>query len=940
MSELFYRKAVYSTEKISEAFDKIENDVLFFELIQDNAFLERVLISSYSLYQGIVRAIKKEEFSNGLKESVLLYYLRMLSRPIPFGLNASVGYLTDKSHEVKKSVRISNYWLEILQHKIESSLTTDSIVKVKRSDFLKVVDNELFLYKHLENKEITKKIVVNSLVLDLFNETKRAISIKFLIKKMMKKYDDKDEILSTIIFLIQNDFFITDLKLHTFNFGKEALNKFIDNIRDTRLLKEVLSIKYKIEKYEQLPIGEGIDEYIELIKLMRSIHSSQSYLVVDLINNENKDQTSLNQEMLSFKEKVKDLYILQNLDERVLYFENYKLKFLEKYGLLNEVPLLELIDEDFGLGLPEDRADKEFFILKNNYNILIDKIDNYLLNKWESNNLDTIILTKNDLINIASIIKSYLNPKRESVGYDIKFKKARGYEWDYIIEEDSFTSAPYSLTGRFSIDGSKKKIPEDFVPSSILSNQYSDLGVSNNPFKKKIEIDCITNKNDVNIQDIVVGLDDELLYLKDIKNQKRITPIRSNMLYYNYLNEYKCIKFLNLYSETQLERPKSLNFSEKLKLNYLPRITYENMVLAVRKWYVSGKRIKDFSGSFNKKLLNDYLNFIGVDPIVELCIGDKNLILDINKDFSINIILKELNKLGEVWLYEVLTKNIGEEFILPVHNYKIINEKSFNDNLIHEEVIDHNYTYFKIYYLKNKKIETIILLEKMLSKLNLESFFLVNYRDEKSHLRLRIRELSDENFLILFKYMNKLSLERKIVNFKIELFYPEINRYGGSNIYKEVYKYFEEDTLYYLYLLKNGLYQNYKEEITSTFIIIRFLKQFFSSYNEAFKFLERIVSNHKNSDILKDFKKNKQTYKSEVYKLLNSEYNTMHKENNTIDKIKNSFTNTNHKEYILKSILHMIINRHFNPTREIENHFYERSKYTLYNLNYYLKEEW
>lgn len=119
--------------------------------------------------------------------------------------------------------------------------------------------------------------------------------------------------------------------------GIEELKEDLDNIADTSA------------KYNLLPIGQGGQLLESLRQKMNKMFSAKSSLQIDL-SLEDRGYHSSNSIRKDIECVAELLTKLSTRENRPL--NEFCVEFLEKYGPYREVPLLDLLDEDTGLGTP------------------------------------------------------------------------------------------------------------------------------------------------------------------------------------------------------------------------------------------------------------------------------------------------------------------------------------------------------------------------------------------------------------------------------------------------------------------------------------------------------------------------------------------------------------------------------------------------------------
>ena len=156
--------------------------------------------------------------------------------------------------------------------------------------------------------------------------------------------------------LLENEFLLSELRPPMVN--TDALTyvlSILEHIEGGREVEDYQNhltvIQRDIAKYNADKIGAGLMDFNAITEKMRSLHKSDNCLQVDLRTNTdcNVLSSELKQELEEFVAamlKITPEY--QVSDEYAAYID----QFIEKYGFSAEVPVLELLDIDRGLGAP------------------------------------------------------------------------------------------------------------------------------------------------------------------------------------------------------------------------------------------------------------------------------------------------------------------------------------------------------------------------------------------------------------------------------------------------------------------------------------------------------------------------------------------------------------------------------------------------------------
>lgn len=202
-----------------------------------------------------------------------------------------------------------------------------------------------------ENISITYSEVVKK-VLDL---AETHITVKELLQKLNNDYPGTDiKVMENFILqLVEQEYLITELRPPlTYDSPFDyVIDKLKVRVGEDRIWEDLLKVKDLILVYDQLQLGKGLSIYNDLILLMKGIYEVSTPLQVDF---------ALNMHDLAIGKNVandvsKAAQVLWSIADSGVGFphlQKYHIEFLEKYGTTREVPLVELLSEELGLGAP------------------------------------------------------------------------------------------------------------------------------------------------------------------------------------------------------------------------------------------------------------------------------------------------------------------------------------------------------------------------------------------------------------------------------------------------------------------------------------------------------------------------------------------------------------------------------------------------------------
>ena len=367
------RTAMLPIESINEI--KMEQD--FFPSLKkflDEGFMdEAILIASPDLNSMLNKDMLKPKEQKKVADSLFKYISRTFSRATPFGLFASVG--TGKFEgiqsipafedlRIQKRSRIDMEWLLGFINQLEMEPNVVSQLKVKANHAIRITGKrlELLFPTHCGQGEKIKGNDADTISVRLtaaseyvLEEASNPILFKDLIRKTYEKYDkqiDASVIFNFVWELFRQEFLISELRppLLGGDPSKYLLEK-LDHISGIESEKEMLQqIQNTISEYDNTSIGKGNLKFNELNKNMQSLISCKSSLQVDTSF---QNGITINSSVAdSFAEAVEIMWRISTTECGIPYMKDYYLKFLEKYGTATDVPLLELVNGNTGIGYP------------------------------------------------------------------------------------------------------------------------------------------------------------------------------------------------------------------------------------------------------------------------------------------------------------------------------------------------------------------------------------------------------------------------------------------------------------------------------------------------------------------------------------------------------------------------------------------------------------
>ncbi|SHJ16417.1 thiopeptide-type bacteriocin biosynthesis domain-containing protein [Clostridium cavendishii DSM 21758] len=768
------RSAILSFENYKEIFDnELSIDEIKYKLISKvniPEIKEAILISSSSLDQAIDRMNNEKDMNkkDQVLSSILKYIIRMSSRTTPYGLFSGVtigefGQSTEltindiKLH--KKRARPDMEWLYGVMRILEEDEKILNKLMIKANPIvinngnrldIPYISNYGQINNDVENSSLNASIRLTPAVKLIMKELKEPRRFNEILKKMIKKNPGvPDSVIKEFMYqLLENEYIITNIRTPLIN--SDIFNYLIDVIKNIDEAKDIYiklcKVKQLIDEYNDLSIGDGVDKYKELVKRMKDIYESSNYIQVDL--NINKNKIVLSNEI---EEEVIDviefLIKIAKKTGEAQHIEDYRKEFIEFYGMNREVSVIELLDEDKGLGAPAgyttpySRKELNFRELtkeqKQFNSYMVRKVEECIFKKDAQ-----IILCEEDLEimggeNLENITFDKM-PKSMDMYVFLTAKNAQALDDGdfkmYIGPNPGITGAGRTF-GRF-IDILPNDIYEKMneinkVENEIYGDRYllaeivelpQEGRVSNvtlNWNSREYEIAIADNysgeKKKIEISDLYIGIDsyNQRFYIKSKSLNKRIITTSSHML--NILAGSNIFRFLR-----EISQDNTIETFEKIYRNgleffsYIPRIVYKRTVLIPATWKFSmislkldkKSKFEDFRKKF-EILRKDY----SIPKYVYQTEGDNRLLLNLDNFLHVNELFKILKSKGdkEIVLNEVedgidnlLLKGLDggyfSEFVIPL----VLNKENYIKEKKEIDIFSTNYDYSK----NQSKLET------------------------------------------------------------------------------------------------------------------------------------------------------------------------------------------------------------------------------------------
>lgn len=982
-------------------------------LCQNTLFREQILISSKTLYDTMNSyLLSPDKLSTKKKRNFILsiakYANRRSTRTTPFGLFSAVGVGSfasqhnsqfDQSTFYKKA-RVDLEWLFRCIQKIEKEYATHLSFKLNPACYVKG-DRAFLLYStdHESNDIHIRATPVFAL---LHQQCQQLTRFDQMLAILQAQYPDTpaDRIQMYITELINKEFLISNLRppltVH------DQYQYVIDQLRMSSVaplwLAQLQDIQSQIEVYNNLSLGEGEHLYIQLLQHMNQVMKSTSPLQVDLGLAD--EQITLDEQLAQTIPELASMLtrLATPFSKQSTYLEEYKNKFIEKYGVDREIPLMEMLDTSSGIGAPVSyqQPQNDFYEnvkLNDQYTAPLKNF--FLLKYWEA------VKNKHEIQLNDQQLQDYLDQDVDHQEVPVSL------ELNFIVRQHDDTPVLHlgpnvgsilagKTFGRFShlssqitdtletLHQHELRIRDDnstLCELSFVPNQIRSGNVTRNASYRNKEMSLFTNssKSDsesVRLEDIRIGIDQNTFYARDHKSGDIIVFESNNML--NPLMSSNAIRFLqeiNEHGKRQWNKFVWVDLYQDFK--YVPEIKYNDIILSSEQWYITQRDLEMTDKTDGKTFVEQFSRFQQKYDIPQqfyIANSDHRLFIDTHNQQTMDILFSEIKKIQGHALHlvavekdENLFKDQHEqsyvaEIVVPLVKIepeltRTIPNRDLQTIDLHQRIkipFD-DWLFIKLYGKQSREEELIAFeMERFFTELNQNydvKHFFMRYMDPKPHIRLRINSQTQqllEMFPIILSWLQQLQQRDIVSDFVIGSYDREIERYGGVDLMPAAEYIFCMDSIVVEQLI--GAVRTKQLDIDIELIamisIITYLEQVGLNFENQLSLIQR---NTDHTRYRQEFKENKDKY----LQMCNTDRNwealrqtdSGQRLLEILEQRKAAVTQyiqlmqqqpvvTSGLEEIISSIIHLHCNRLLGTDRELEYKIMNLVAHTLYAQRY------
>lgn len=690
----------------------LEDPAQLKEKMNDPSIREAIFLASPVLNREIQKyldgEISSEKEIKRIRDSFVKYYTRLCSRCTPFGTFAtcSCGKIGNSTvfvynNEINRLIQFDTFFLSGLVRFIQNNLEARKQMKYYTNSTIYAVGDKIryIEYKHKETRHLhhISSVVKNKFLDKILKRATNGIRFYDIVDILTKEGIEFEDAVEYVNDLINNQLLQGELELNMKE--RDILDQVCDFLNNIEIIHPDLQAVKKFV-IEARGLFEKICREVDPSKATCYYKQIMEGAMLLPVPYDEKYILHIDSELRSPYCSELGSNIIHQLGEAIYFC--YKFGSLQPDGRLNdfsnafyekyeeqEIPLLEALDPDIGVGYPPKHglADTSPFLSTINLpnkqrvgkNTIVDTI---LLKKL----LDLIKSGENEIVFEDNDINGGIAMKDIPNVILCMFTFAKSRSSNLIVEPQICTS-PTRILGRFSY---MNKNMENLARRIALKEQeyeknavYAEVkhvcstrmgNITNITHIWDYEILLLSgskksNENIIPISDLMLSRKNRDLVLRSKKLNKYIIPVFSNA-YNSNLDTQPIYKFLFDMQYQHKKTGMAFDWGNlRQVLDFLPRVRYKNCILSVASWILREADINEICTNQNGVI--DVRNRLNIPRYVFLADGDNTLFVDFDSKVSVEAFISTIKNRKEITLKETL-HDICVQAGYPVANECIV----------------------------------------------------------------------------------------------------------------------------------------------------------------------------------------------------------------------------------------------------------------------------
>jgi lantibiotic biosynthesis protein len=681
----------FHTAAIARCYQELQS------LISQSGIELAVATASLSLFEELQR-FHRGGFSRKTERAfsrLLRYIVRMCTRPTPFGLFSGVamGTFADQTNARLDTPVIDRIrtrpdmnWLFMIIYQIEQELEIVAQLHVTTNQTIHFAGGRVLLpnadiYGQSDSRALSLRATPP--VRYALERARQAIRYADLHRELIMAFPTATsaQVDRLLWQLWENHFFLSNLRPP---FAHEAPAQYVlDRLSTLQGVESTTTILQSVlEEAEALDrAGAGGS-----VTLLRNLARHQEQLVADNGKQQlplqidaalHLSSSSLNKEVgAAAAQAAETMLRLGRLSHGLSHLQQYLAAFQERYGIGQEVPLLDLLSPENGLDAPAayQNPTRTYPLLPLNPEIEVKKLDAALcalFTKAISDRSIEVELTDEwiqqfeqwspTLEEAPLSLDIYLQvhaASREALDRG-EWKAAIGPNWGAMAGGRTFGRF-FDLLGKAGVEKLQQFIrreealaPEKiFAELSYLPQRARAANVVVRPCLRSYEIVIGTTpsvplENVLQLDDLVVGVHNKRFYVRSLRLGKEVIVCQGHML--NPLIAPNVCRFLLEVGQSSILTLLPFDWGLVSQQPFLPRIVYGRVVLRPAQWKLSAATIKTVAdGSETVRWFTELQHWRAewrVPRYVYLTYADNRLLLDLEHPLMVRELQTELAKM-------------------------------------------------------------------------------------------------------------------------------------------------------------------------------------------------------------------------------------------------------------------------------------------------------
>ena len=858
LPDFMIRTAMLPLESINEIKTGDEFLTSLEKFIDEGVMGEAILVASSSLSNMLEKSNYNQKDRNSIAFSLYKYISRTFSRTTPFGLFASVGMgtfdniqknINFQELEFKKNSRIDMEWLLGFIDSMEKEKHIVAQLRVKANHTIVKSGKrmELLFPTHCGQGEKIEGTITDTISIRLtdaskytLEKAKEPIVFSNLVDDIYEQYGkeiDRDIVFNFVWEMFRQEFLISELRPPLL--GENPVDYLIKQLNKISGVEKEICFLQQLQKrladYDNERIGNGLQKYRLIDQQMQGILKTKSSLQVDTVFS---NIVSMDKKIAEdFEEVIEVMCRITPITQGYPYMKEYYLKFIEKYGTAVDVPILDLVNANIGIGYPTYYSTGQYSSQYTNIEkakiarrkrVIRNQIESSIINQFSEIVLDDKLIAS---LTLSNDWENKLPESMEIYGEIIIPSQGSDNREAYtIIVNPNSGSFQKGLTlGRFAnfskeIKSTVKAMAQceqELNSNTILVDvtyiptygRTANIMMSKNcfPYEMAIGTNIQDNKAEIRLDDIYVCADNQRLFLKSKSYGKEVRVMASNML--NFASSPYLYRLLRDLSYEMKNQWQPFVWDNEEKYIFTPRLRYKNVVIVPAQWNLYPEMFEKEDFKSEETFFTSFQNIVrkwGIPKYVFVKFADNHILLDITMKEAVKFLRKDLNK-GIVLKLEEMVGTFEERTLFQDKNNHYMTEVVFEvekkERAKKEEKMyplikyedtssrilfpGEEWLYINLYCPENTQNEllrnkVVPFADKLVLEGILQKWFFIRYDDGKPHIRLRLRVNETKNIGgLLNKVLDWLKDCKKngeIFDANIKSYERESARYGGPQL--------------------------------------------------------------------------------------------------------------------------------------------------------------